>query len=502
MAIASGWRREDAVVSGATRRLENWVASPVWSSSEVDEGTPLLAGALAALLGARAVLLLVYTSGNAWQPVALAHSGEQAATASSVTSFSREENSPRALGVPLERLQDGASGPLLRDDWDAANADFAAGALALVRDELAEPGAAEAPAPGLEKPDEAAASLAASGAAANASGASGASGPSGASGASSLADEAQPVRSGARESSTLSSSPADAAEAGSLGGSSASTWGVLDSGNSVLDFVAQGAGGWDWRGEAPSLLMLLPSSSGPDGAGGQAGGAVLAWIESEDGRLSDEWRPLWGACAAQAGAWLEGALRLERVGRSYRDLAHLAARVVDVRDVRRVGHGPLVAHTCALMARSLELSEREVEEWEMAGLLHGIGRVPIPDALLQKQGALSPEERDAIRASMQAGAQWLGEVEGWASVARIVKHAGERWDGHGYPDGLEGEAIPLGSRALAIAQRFAALSQARPDRGALGSFHNVGAALESESGRALDPRLITVFQRALRGGAW
>lgn len=136
----------------------------------------------------------------------------------------------------------------------------------------------------------------------------------------------------------------------------------------------------------------------------------------------------------------------------------------------------------------------------MAGLLHGIGRVPIADALLQKEGSLSIEERDTIRNSMQAGSQWLAQVEGWANVARLVRHAGERWDGQGYPDGLGGEAIPLGSRALAIAMRFASLAQARPDREALGSLRNVGAALESEAGSALDANLTTLFLGALRGG--
>ena len=226
----------------------------------------------------------------------------------------------------------------------------------------------------------------------------------------------------------------------------------------------------------------------------------MAWIESQDGRLSDEWRALWSACASQAGAWLEGALRFERVGRSYRDLTSLTARVVDSREARRTGNGPLVAHACVLMARAVGLSEREVEEWEIAGLLHGVGRVAIPDALLLKEGALSPEEREVIREAMQAGASWLGEVEGWDNVALLARHAGERWDGGGYPDGLAGDAIPLGSRALSIAGRFASLAQGRPDRGGLGSLHNVGAALESEAGRALDPQLVSLFLAALRGG--
>lgn len=468
MALASGWRREDAVVSQATRRLEEWVAGGLWSTPDVEEGTPLLAQAMARLLGARAVMLLVRTPGNAWQPVVLAQASPDQIV---VTEFPVEESSLLSLQAPLEAFGNDLE-PLLRDNWSPSQANFAQAALALARAEL---------------------DSAADGQGANL--------PSSAS----QAPAEEPAHSeGARASSSSGGTQAIAFDGRELSAGSAGFAGVLDSNNSVSDWARSIRDGDAWQSEMPSLLLPLPSSQdedAEDGVGSRACGVVVAWIEGEDGRLSDEWRPLWSACASQAGAWLEGALRFERVGRSYRDLTQLTARVVDARDAARVGHGPLVAHACVLMAQALGLGAREAEEWEMAGLLHGIGRVPIPDSLLQKQGSLSPQEREAIRTSMQAGSQWLSEVEGWSTVARLVRHAGERWDGRGYPDGLEGEAIPLGSRALAIAMRFASLSQARPDRGALGSLHNVGAALESEAERALDPSLTTLFLGALRGGA-
>jgi HD-GYP domain-containing protein (c-di-GMP phosphodiesterase class II) len=270
----------------------------------------------------------------------------------------------------------------------------------------------------------------------------------------------------------------------------------LDSSNRVSDIVPERDGAW--ISEGPSLLMRLASQGAQDAEEMEDSALVLAWIESDDGVLSDEWRPLWSACASQAAAWWQNARRYEVMGRSYSDLAHLAARVVDARDPRREGHGALVAHANVLMAEALGLSARETQEWEVAGLMHAVGRVAIPDALLSKEGPLEPEEREVIRDAMQNGAQWLGDVEGWSTVARLVKHAGERWDGHGYPDELEGEAIPLGSRALAISLRFASLSGGRADRDPLGSLHNVASALEVESGRALDPRLVALFLSTLR----
>jgi hypothetical protein len=440
MELASGWKREDAVVSEATRRLQFWAGSGLWHVPDVDEGALPLARAMRALLGARGALVLAHAPGG-WRPLAWARDEE------TVLFDVPEKDAGEASGGAVLRADAAFSDamPLLREDWSDEQSAFAARAVAFASEH--------------EQFD--------------------------------LAPDATLAQEDEQNSA------------------------LLDTENRAAEQAARRAGDeaadeWAFWHAPPSLLLPLLSPAPETSTSGVAAavedpvavgppqGVVLAWIESDDGRVSDEWATLWRACAEQAAAWMATAARAEQVAASYSDLVQLFARVVDSRDPRRDGHGALVAHACVLTARALGLSEREVAEWEIAGLLHGVGRVPVPDAILQKQISLSPEERDAVRFSLLTGANWLADVEGWAGAADIVRHAGERWDGKGYPDGLEGEAIPLGSRALAVALRFAAMSQARPDRGALGSLRNVATALEAESGRALDPRVLSLFLSALR----
>lgn len=222
-------------------------------------------------------------------------------------------------------------------------------------------------------------------------------------------------------------------------------------------------------------------------------GLVLLWIDSDDGRVSSHWQAPLEAAAWQAGGWLSGALRAERFGRSYRELAEVCANAIDGRDAKRAGHSGAVAYYCGLIARAMGINEPEVERIEFAGLLHDIGKVAVPDAILQKSAPLTLEELDAVRSSTITGADWLGRVEGLESVAAIVRYQAERWDGSGFPDGLAAENIPVGARILSVALRFSAMTKPRADRAAMSVVGGAFEALAAESGAALDPRVVEAF---------
>lgn len=254
------------------------------------------------------------------------------------------------------------------------------------------------------------------------------------------------------------------------------------------------------RRGAPSLL--LPLHDFPTGSGEDAlCGLVAVWLDDESGALVGSGRDLVQAALLQAEDWLAGAQRLERLGRSYRDLANAMARAIDERDNQapngRTNRSSSVAYLCGLIGQALQLDDVSIERLEFAGLLHSAGRIALPDKILYKRGALKDNERDAVREALHAGAQWFEEVDGLREVALMIRHQNERFDGSGYPDGLKGEEIPLGSRVLAIALRFAAMTQPRAQRAALplvgGAFQN----LRAEAGSALDPQLVTAFFRAM-----
>lgn len=231
-------------------------------------------------------------------------------------------------------------------------------------------------------------------------------------------------------------------------------------------------------------------------AGNDVCGLAMLWISTPEGELPGEMKPPLYAVARQAGNWLATAMRFERLSTSYRKLGDVFALISDVKAPRRAGHSQAVAYYARLIAREMQLSEEEAERVEFAGLLHAIGKVAVPDLILTKEEPLLEDELTTVRNSISAGAEWLRGVDGLQEVMLMVRHQGEHWDGSGYPDGLEGEAIPLGARILAVASRFSAMTRPRVQRRPF----PVGGALETlarDSGTQLDPSVLAAFMNGM-----
>ena len=226
-------------------------------------------------------------------------------------------------------------------------------------------------------------------------------------------------------------------------------------------------------------------------------GLALFWLDSEDGRLSDDWQPVFEMAGLQAGTFLSMAARAERLNRSFRQLAEKIANAVDGREVGRDSYAEGVAYYAGITARKMGLDEGEAQKIEFAALLHGLGRLSIPEAVLQKDSPLSAEELESVRASTSTGANWIAGIDGLEEVSLLIRHQGEKFDGSGLPAGLSGEEIPLGSRILAVAARFAAMTAPRADRKALSVVGGAMDGMAQESGAALDPRVVEAFLRAM-----
>jgi HD-GYP domain-containing protein (c-di-GMP phosphodiesterase class II) len=247
----------------------------------------------------------------------------------------------------------------------------------------------------------------------------------------------------------------------------------------------------------PSLLVPLRSQTknGRDASDDICGLAML-WISTPDGEMPGDLKPVLYAATRQAGAWLATALRFDRLSTSYRKLGDVFALISDVKAPKRAGHSQAVAYYARLIAREMQLSEDEAERVEFAGLLHAIGKAAVPDFILTKEEPLTDDELQTVRNSIAAGAEWLKGVDGLQEVTLMIKHQGEHWDGTGYPDGLSGEAIPLGARILAVASRFSAMTRPRVQRRPF----PVGGALETlarDSGTQLDPNVLSAFMNGM-----
>jgi putative nucleotidyltransferase with HDIG domain len=129
---------------------------------------------------------------------------------------------------------------------------------------------------------------------------------------------------------------------------------------------------------------------------------------------------------------------------------------------------------------------------ERAALLHDIGKIGVPEALLLKPSALSPEDYERVKEHSEAGARILETVPFLADVVPIVRHHHERWDGSGYPAGLAGEDIPFLARVLAVADSFDAMVSERPYRGPLPRRLAIDEVVLC-SGSQFDPAVVDAF---------
>jgi two-component system cell cycle response regulator len=153
-----------------------------------------------------------------------------------------------------------------------------------------------------------------------------------------------------------------------------------------------------------------------------------------------------------------------------------------------------VAELSRETARRLELSEPAVVRIELAGRLHEIGKVAIPDEILQKPGPLTGTEWEVMRTHTEIGARMIAAAPALADVAEIVRSHHEHYDGSGYPEGLRGERIPLGARVVALCDSFVAMMRERPYIDAI-TVHEAIAELRRCSGTHFDPRVVFAFEQ-------
>jgi len=156
------------------------------------------------------------------------------------------------------------------------------------------------------------------------------------------------------------------------------------------------------------------------------------------------------------------------------------------------GHSERVARMARHLAKALGLSESSVQIVAQAGLLHDLGKIGIPEAVLRKPAPLTEAEWEAMRQHPVVGAQIVAPLEFFAEGAFIVRHHHERVDGSGYPDRLAGEAIPLGARIVAVADVYDALTSDRPYRPKLPRAQAI-VQLQAQAGRTLDGELVAAF---------
>jgi putative nucleotidyltransferase with HDIG domain len=177
-----------------------------------------------------------------------------------------------------------------------------------------------------------------------------------------------------------------------------------------------------------------------------------------------------------------------------RDSFIMQSRVVDKRDGQTFGHSQRVGELCETVARLMHLGEDSCNTIRVGGILHDLGKIAIPDSILLKPSKLTPEEYEIIKTHPVEGAQILAEHPEQKQVAEIVRHHHERWDGEGYPDGLKGEHIPIGSRIVNACDAFDTITQARVFRPTVRTPVEAIKELRTLAGTWYDPAVISAME--------
>lgn len=174
------------------------------------------------------------------------------------------------------------------------------------------------------------------------------------------------------------------------------------------------------------------------------------------------------------------------------------ASAVDAKDPYTARHSMRVTRLCMILADALGLSSEEKYLLELSAWMHDVGKIGVPDHILTKGSPLTKAEFEIMKIHAPKGGEIVRQIEELIQVSDVIRHHHERLDGRGYPDGLRGEAIPLLSRVILIADCFEAMTSDRSYRPSAGREHAF-QELRRHAGTQFDPELVDVFLRKIEG---
>jgi HD-GYP domain-containing protein (c-di-GMP phosphodiesterase class II) len=194
-----------------------------------------------------------------------------------------------------------------------------------------------------------------------------------------------------------------------------------------------------------------------------------------------------------------GAIENARLYNMKKEIILVLANAIEAKDSYTRGHIERVCSYCLAIARELRLSPGDVSDLEISSFLHDVGKIGVPDAVLQKPGRLTDEERLEMEKHSILGEALVLPIDVPRRVKVSIRQHQERWDGKGYPDGTSGEEIELFARIIAVADTWDAMTSDRPYRKALDRQIAIDE-MKRSSGTQLDPTVVSAFLRAVERG--
>jgi putative nucleotidyltransferase with HDIG domain len=241
-----------------------------------------------------------------------------------------------------------------------------------------------------------------------------------------------------------------------------------------------------WMGEYAQQLLGVPLMRQEQVLG------CLFGIDKQAGDFDSVDSKLLNSIANESAIYLENAMLFEDVHGLMMGLLHSLTSAVDAKDAYTCGHSERVALLSRLLAKEAGFPDALVDRVYMAGLLHDVGKIGVPEAVLQKAGRLDPEEFEQIKKHPEIGARILRDIKQVEDIIPGVLYHHERYDGKGYPSGKAGEDIPLFGRIICLADCFDAMTSSRTYRKAL-PLEVALTEIRRCAGTQFDPTLTDVF---------
>ena len=243
-----------------------------------------------------------------------------------------------------------------------------------------------------------------------------------------------------------------------------------------------------WLAEHATQLLAVPLMRQEQVLG------CLFGIDKQKGEFDTVDSKLLNSIANESAIYLENAMLFDDVRGLMMGLLHSLTSAVDAKDAYTCGHSERVALLSRSLAVEAGLNEQQVDRIYMAGLLHDVGKIGVPEAVLQKCGKLTAEEFEQIKKHPEIGARILKDIKQVEDIIPGVLHHHERYDGKGYPAGLAGDSIPLMGRIICLADCFDAMTSSRTYRKAL-PLEVALTEIRRCSGTQFDPVLSDAFLR-------
>jgi diguanylate cyclase (GGDEF)-like protein/putative nucleotidyltransferase with HDIG domain len=192
-----------------------------------------------------------------------------------------------------------------------------------------------------------------------------------------------------------------------------------------------------------------------------------------------------------------GSLSADVLDTATLDQVYALAATVDARDPYTYGHSKRVGGIAEMIGKAIGLRRDELVNLHAAGLLHDIGKVGVPDAILTKPGKLEEHEWRIIKQHSAEGARIVDRVKDLAPLVPLIRHHHEWFNGTGYPDGLKAQEIPLGARIITVADAYDTMTTVRPYRNVV-SHEDACAELRRCAGTQFEPALVEAFERVVK----